>query len=471
MHSDRSWVRLLLLGATAASVFTVGGCFGENHVLGVEADAGGPNRGSAGGGGGAATGAPGAATGGAGAGPAIGAAGAGAAIGAAGAGAANALDAGVAGTDAAPVVSLGAETSLGWPIAISPQEVARRLSQFLLQAPPSAALTAAVVASAPATNEDVGALTDGLLLEDGSLAGRQAFYRWWLGLDALADPSENPRDPLLFPAFTPEVRQALIDQTLAFVEDITWRPQGDLSMLMTEPAAFVTTATAPWFPGVTVPAGTTATRVSLDPSQYAGIFTQPAVVATADDPDRTVPTLRGSDVIHRYLCESVPPPPANIPPLQFQQGSGITIRQALEQLTNATACFACHLLTDPPGFALGHFDAVGAYHDTEDGLPVDTTGSLYGSSFSGAPDLASQLAALPEVRRCFAAQWVAFATGGTSYLDGDNFNSPDSVVGDYAFETLAPDADYVVERATIDGHLSLRGTIRAVTETHAFLAP
>jgi len=65
--------------------------------------------------------------------------------------------------------------------------------------------------------------------------------------------------------------------------------------------------------------------------------------------------------------------------------------------------------------------------------------------------LASRLAALPEVRTCFAAQWLTFATG--------KYSPPDSYPLPYD----------VVKRATIQGRLNLRGTIRAVTETHAFL--
>ncbi len=111
------------------------------------------------------------------------------------------------------VVSLGAQGGGGWPIAITPQEVARRLSQFVFRKLPSPALTAAVVASAPKTNEDVGRLTDGLLLDESSVAGRQAFYRWWLNLEDLATLT---RDPNLFPEFSEEVRVALADQALAF---------------------------------------------------------------------------------------------------------------------------------------------------------------------------------------------------------------------------------------------------------------
>jgi hypothetical protein len=376
----------------------------------------------------------------------------------------------------ATVVSLGDKASLGWSIAIPPAEVARRLSQFLLQKPPSAALIAAIVASAPATNQDVGQLTDGLLLEESSLAGRQAFYRWWLSLDLFAvfypGVVEPPRDPLRFPLFNPGVRQALIDQVLAFAEDITWRPQGDLATLLTEPAAFVTTATAPWFPGVTVPAGATATRVTLNQAQYAGLVTQPAAVATFDYAARTSPTDRGQEVLLRYLCQAVPPPPVGEPHLVVDSAGGLTIRQALEEHGANPSCSGCHHFIDPAGFAFGHFDAVGAYQDTEGGLPIDTAAVLTtvdgDATFpvDGAPSLASQLTALPEVRTCFAAEWLTFATERYSYPF-----TYDIVAAANSGQTLTADAEYVVKRATIQGHLNLRGTIRAVTETHAFLDP
>jgi hypothetical protein len=465
----RSQVRVVLLGAAAAGAFSLEGCLNATHVLGDAADASSapPRAGSA------------------------------------DSGLADAAAASDASTSGATVASLGDKTSLGWSIAIPPQEVARRLSQFLLQKPPSAALTAAIAASAPATNQDVGDLTDGLLLDESSLAGRQAFYRWWLDLDYFFpfDPGIQPeRDPL-FPLFTPDVRQALIDQTLAFIEEITWRPDGDLSTLLTEPAAFVTTATAPWFPGVEVPTGTTARRLDLDPAQYAGIVTQPPVVATADFADRTSPVYRGRLVLQRYLCQSTPDPPPGEPPLVPDPAGKITIRQTVEAYGSNPSCAPCHQFIDPPGFAFGHFDAVGAYHDTEGGLPIDTTGVLKGVvgavtfsfdestglwistptppsgaagaisfSFDGPPSLASQLAALPEVRTCFAAEWLTFATGKDSPPDSYPLHY-DVVGAANGGHSLAADADYVVKRATIQGRLNLRGTIRAVTETHAFLDP
>jgi hypothetical protein len=380
------------------------------------------------------------------------------------------MDGGGATPGTATVVSLGDVGSSGWPIAIAPAEVATRLSLLLLRQPASATLTAAVMASSPRTNEDVGKLTDGLLLEDGSLAGRQAFYRWWLNLD---DFLTGARDASLFPGLTDQVRQALVDGTTAFIEDVTWRPTGDLATLLTEPTAFVSSATAPWFPGVAVPAGTAgvATRVSLDASAYAGIVTQPAALTIYDYPYRADPTMRGLQVRRTYLCQDLPP----VPPGERSGGlfgAGVTIRQGISASTSTPACAPCHGLTDEVGFAFGHFDAVGAYHDTEGGLPVDTTGTLTGTSvdppaaFDGPVDLAATLAALPEVRTCFAVKWLLFATGQTPQAYTTNITPSGQDV------QLVRDAAYVVARATLPGgRLSLRGTIRAVTETHSFLDP
>jgi hypothetical protein len=152
---------------------------------------------------------------------------------------------------------------------------------------------------------------------------------------------------------------------------------------------------------------------------------------------------------------------------------GKTIRQWDEAANwSMPQCVACHRLTDPPGFAFGHFDAVGAFQDTEGGLPVDANGVMPAwngvpagadLSFAGAADLARQLAPLPVVRTCFAVKWLAFSTGKYAATSADSLTLSNP--------GPAADADYVVKRATIQGRLNLRGTIRAVTETHTFLDP
>jgi len=363
------------------------------------------------------------------------------------------------------VIGLGDEPAAGWPLAISAEEVALRLSQFILRQPPSAALTTAIVAAAPRTNQDVGQLTDGLLLQEGSVAGRAAFYRWWLRFEDFATVA---RDPALFPLFTDEVRQAFIDQTLAFVEDVTWRADGDLATLLTEPAAYVSAATAPWFPGTAaVATGAEMTRVTLDAALYAGLLTQPPVLAGGPFAERPEPSRRGRDVRARFLCQTIPLEPVPTAPMAIPAGT--TIREAVLRSAGAAQCAPCHAYTDPIGFAFGHFDAVGAFQLTEGGLAIDTTGQLQIAngqdprSFTGAADLARIVADSPELESCFAWKWLAFARGKTANADEMYASSDDDVT--------AADAIYVVKRATVKGALNLRATIRAVTETHTFLDP
>jgi len=453
-------LRNATLGCAALSL--LGGCLDQRHLIGegppTDAGASGGQIGSVGSGG--AVGAGSGGTIGAGNGGTLGGNSSGGSfIGGGGSG-------GSGGAGSPPITSLGDQTSQGWPLVISPAEVARRLSQFILQQPPSEALTAAVVAAAPKTNQDVGQLADGFLLRDDSLAGRQAFYRWWLRLD---DVLSVPRDETLFPLFTPTVRQALIDQTLAFAEDVTWRPDGDLATLLTDPSAYVSAETAAWFPGVVAPApGTPATRVALDSARYAGIVTQPALLVTGTVATRAEPSRRGLDLRRRFMCQNIPPEPPGTPALPIPAGQ--PLRDAVEATNNSSpTCMTCHNLVDPPGFAFGHFDGVGAYQDTDDGLPIDTTGSLVSldggpsQTFAGAAELAAIVSALPDSNSCFAAKWIAFATGSNP--------DPDQAVVPTTGTPLADDVAYVVARATIQGSLNLRATIRAVTETHTFLDP
>src|SRR5690606_18921567 len=52
------------------------------------------------------------------------------------------------------------------------------------------------------------------------------------------------------------------------------------------------------------------------------------------------------------------------------------------------ACQGCHRLMDPIGFALESFDAVGRFRTTDNGNPIDASGTLYdGTPLETAADL------------------------------------------------------------------------------------
>jgi uncharacterized protein DUF1585 len=68
---------------------------------------------------------------------------------------------------------------------------------------------------------------------------------------------------------------------------------------------------------------------------------------------------------------------------------------------------------DPIGFAFENYDGIGKFRTTDNGLPVDATGSLSldGAiqNFKDAVSLIGLLEKSAEVRRCFARQWFEFA--------------------------------------------------------------
>jgi hypothetical protein len=131
---------------------------------------------------------------------------------------------------------------------------------------------------------------------------------------------------------------------------------------------------------------------------------------------------RGLGVLRKVLCDEPDPPP-----MMFalpQAMTGLTTREVYEK---ATACgVGCHdTLINPPGFAFEMFDAVGTLRSTDQGKPVDATGTITlregytpaekrdgkqtKVTFDGAVDLMNQLADQPRVHECYARNFMKYA--------------------------------------------------------------
>jgi hypothetical protein len=64
---------------------------------------------------------------------------------------------------------------------------------------------------------------------------------------------------------------------------------------------------------------------------------------------------------------------------------------------------------DPIGFGLEHFDSVGRFRETENGVTIDASGDLDGRPFDGALELTSAIVSHPELPECMATQWFRFS--------------------------------------------------------------
>jgi hypothetical protein len=68
---------------------------------------------------------------------------------------------------------------------------------------------------------------------------------------------------------------------------------------------------------------------------------------------------------------------------------------------------------DPIGYGFENYDGIGQYRTTDNGSPVDATGTITldgtPQTFNDAIGLVGLLAKSPEVRTCFAGEWSRFA--------------------------------------------------------------
>ncbi len=117
---------------------------------------------------------------------------------------------------------------------------------------------------------------------------------------------------------------------------------------------------------------------------------------------------RGIGILVGVLNTLVPPPPPSIPAFPPPEAQGMTERERIEQHRVDPVCAACHNMIDPFGFALTHFDELGVYQATVNGVAIDSSGSVYLEhdlqpvTFSGIEDLAPQIVQSCTARLAFA---------------------------------------------------------------------
>lgn len=339
------------------------------------------------------------------------------------------------------------------PLQITGEEAVYRVAQVIWKALPTDDLFAQgrQYVKTPA---DLHGPVRQLLADARARAGVGAFYRWWLELDRVKDLT---KDATLFSEFTPLLAADLATETETFGVNMTLDPDGTFQRLMTAPFTYGNERVAsiygvPGFTGVT-----TFERLDLDATQRAGLLTQPALQALGSLEKRNAPTIRGRNVLSKFLCRAAPVPPADVPQPK-PIAPGMTTRQWLSQEVSVQAnCAACHALLDPPGYAFEGFDAIGRSRTTDNGLPVDLS-NLRIQILNSAPvvdgpiQLASAIANGAEGQECIVRQWL-------SYVLNRDLNQYDDVSVAQALE-LARAAGF-----------NLQEVIFAVLSTDAFLKP
>jgi hypothetical protein len=237
--------------------------------------------------------------------------------------------------------------------------------------------------------------------------------------------AEYRRFTALMNMFTPELRRAMRDETLAYFDFIV-RQNRTVLELVDSNYTFVNELLAKHYEidGVR---GDVMRRVELPAgSPRGGVLTQGTLLAVTSNPSRTSPVKRGLFILDNILgSPPPPPPPPNVPILEVARDAITdhppTIREAQERHRHDALCQACHARMDPLGLALENFNAMGMFRDKEQGQPIDASGQLMtGEKFDGIRQLKTIIKEKHRVDfyRCLSEKLLTYALGrGLEYYD------------------------------------------------------
>ena len=279
------------------------------------------------------------------------------------------------------------------PYLLTDLELASRLSFFLWSSIPDDRLLDLAERGELQDPAVLEAETRRLLSDRRSSALVRNFAGQWLYLRNLAGVLP---DPVVFPEFDENLRDAFVRETELFVENLIREDRSVLDLLRAD-YTYANERLARHY-GIPNVYGSHFRRVELGrelTERRGGIFGHGSLLTATSYPNRTSPVLRGKWVLTNILGTPPPPPPADVPDLpdRGKDGLAATVRERLQRHRESPACSVCHAPMDPLGLALENYDGIGSWRTTgEAGLPIDASGNLPdGTNFHGPNGLRTLL--------------------------------------------------------------------------------
>jgi hypothetical protein len=262
---------------------------------------------------------------------------------------------------------------------LAPYALASRLSYFLWSSMPDDELLTRAAAGDLVKPEVLVAQARRMLKDERARGLAVEFGGNWLDFRRFED--HNAVDRERFPSFTNDLRQAMFEEPVRFLEDIVRNDRSVLDVLFGK-HTYVNPVLAKHYgmPDLKVK-GDEWVRVE-DAAQYGrGGVLPMAVFLTQNAPGlRTSPVKRGYWVVRRLLGETIPPPPPNVPELPTDEGKmDLPLREMLAKHRNNPACASCHQRFDSFGLVFEGYGPVGdkRVHDMA-GRPVETKAQFPG---------------------------------------------------------------------------------------------
>ena len=309
-------------------------------------------------------------------------------------------------------VELGTPVSADDPlyVRLDGHELASRLSYLVWNTTPDDELLNAAAAGELDDDAGIQAQVDRLFASPRAQDGVIQLFVDMFDLDALLSLQKD------LPAFTPTLGAAMREEMVRVIADSVL-VQRDVRAMFQTSSGYVNAELAALY-GLEGAFGDQLTKATL-PDTRGGILTLAGFLAINSGEASTSPTKRGLTVRRVLMCQSIPPPPPGVDAKLPEPGDGMpmTKRQQLEKHVSDPSCAACHQFTDPIGLALEHFDAIGAYRATDQGLPIDPAGMLDQQAFTDAVALGGLLADNKATSACVVRNLYRYATGHIEQSD------------------------------------------------------
>jgi hypothetical protein len=322
---------------------------------------------------------------------------------------------------------------------ISDLELATRLSFFLWSSIPDDELLDAAVKGDLDKPAVLERQVTRMLADPRSENLVTNFASQWLHLRNLDAITPDMR---LFPDFDDNLRQAFRRETEMLVDSVIRENRSVLDLLRAN-YTFVNERLAKHY-GIPNVYGSRFRRITFgEDAQRGGLLRQGSILLVTSYPTRTSPVIRGKWILDNVMGVPPPPPPPDVPALDDVKTvkRNAPIRARLAEHRKNPTCAGCHRLTDPVGFALENYDAVGRWRTMESGEPIDASGTLYdGTDVRGVEGLQKAILNRPELFvHTLSEKLLTFAIGrGVAYYDAPALRKivRDSSAQDYRFSSI-----------------------------------
>ncbi len=333
----------------------------------------------------------------------------------------------------------GAVGATGAVYQLSDLELATRLSFFLWSSIPDDELLDAAVKGDLDKPAVLERQVTRMLADPRSENLVTNFASQWLHLRNLDTITPDMR---LFPDFDDNLRQAFRQETEMLVDSVIRENRSVLDLLRAN-YTFVNERLAKHY-GIPNVYGSRFRRITFgEDAQRGGLLRQGSILLVTSYTTRTSPVIRGKWILDNVMGVPPPPPPANVPALDDVKTvkRNAPIRERLAEHRKNPTCAGCHRLTDPVGFALENYDAVGRWRTLESGEPIDASGTLFdGTAFRGVEGLQKAILSRPELFvSTLSEKLLTFAIGrGVAYYDAPALRKivREASAQDYRFSSI-----------------------------------